>query len=139
MKEKKQSAVEQLRESINLLEVRQKEQGVELKNQFSVSYESLKPINLLRSSIRDLSNSTELKNHLAESILSILSGYLAQRVIIRSSKNPFRRIMGAFIQMGTTSLMAKNIDFLKDLLLIQIDRVTGFFENRKIQQEQEEL
>ena len=132
MKDKKQDSVEKLREMIDKLEVQQEEHGRELKNQLLISYESLKPLNLLKSSINDISNSVELKNGMIDSIISILSGYLTRRIIIRTSKNPIKRIMASFIQMGATSLIAKNIDFIKDLLYLQIDRLSNFIENRKV-------
>ena len=136
MKEKKRDSVEKLNEMISQLEVRQEEQGRELKEQLLISYESLKPLNLIKSSIKDLSNS-ELKDGLVDSVLSILSGYITQRLIIRKSKNPLKRIIASFIQIGATKLIAKNIDLIKDLLYLQIDRVANFVERKKIKQEEE--
>jgi hypothetical protein len=138
MKDKKQDSVEKLCEMIGKLEVQQEKHGRELKDQLLISYESLKPLNLLKSSIKDLSDSVELKNGMVDSIISILSGYLTQRIIIRTSKNPIKRIMASFIQMGATSLVAKNIDFIKNLLYLQIDRLSNFIESRKVEEKDED-
>ena len=60
----KQTAVESLKESIRLLEIQQAEEGKILKEQFKATYESLKLVNLVKSSLADLTNSVEIKNNL---------------------------------------------------------------------------
>ena len=134
MKEKRQDSIDRLREMISELEVKQEEHGKELKEQLLISYESLKPLNLLKSSIMDLSSSSELKNSVVDNILSILSGYLTQKLIIRASGNPIKRITASLIQIGVTKLIAKNMDFLRDLSLVMVDRLSSFVESRRIRQ-----
>ena len=131
MKEKKQDSINRLHEMISQLEEKQEEQGKELKEQLLISYESLKPLNLLKSSIIDLSSSSELKNSVVDNILSIMSGYLTQKLIIRTSGNPFKRITASLIQLGVTKLIAKNMDFLRDLSLVMVDRLSSFVESRR--------
>lgn len=117
---KKKSAVESLRESIRILEIRQEEEGKALKEQFKITYESLKPVNLIKSSIADLANSSELKNNLFESLVSILTGYLSKKLVTSKNSNPFIKILGAVLQFGVTSLIARNAEtiriYLSDLL-----------------------
>lgn len=68
----KQSAVDSLKESIRLLEIRQAEEGHILKEQFRVTYESLKPANLIKNSLKEITGSAEVKNGLFETIVSIV-------------------------------------------------------------------
>lgn len=118
----KQSAVDSLKESIRLLEIRQAEEGQALKEQFRITFESLKPVNLIKSSINELTGSAEIKNSLFETIVSILTGYLTKKMMVSSKSNPFMKILGAVLQFGVTSLVAKNAESIRNYIMDLIDR-----------------
>lgn len=118
----KQSAVDSLKESIRLLEIRQTEERKALEDQLRLSYESLKPINLIKSSLKEFTNSVELKNGLFETIVSIMSGYLTQKLVLNSKSSTFMKIIGAVLQFGVTSVVAKNADTIRDFVNDLIDR-----------------
>jgi hypothetical protein len=117
-----QTAAEKLKESIRLLEIRQAEEGKELKEQFKATYESLKLVNLVKSSLKELTDSVEIKNNLFESIVSIVTGYLTKKLMISSTSNPFKKILGALIQLGVTNLVAKNAETIRIYITELIDR-----------------
>ena len=119
----KQNAVTSLRESIYFLEIRQAEEGKILKEQFKITYESLKPVNLIKSSIQELANSVEIKNNLFETVVSILTGYLTKKIMVNSKSNPIMKIFGAFLQYGVTSLISKNAENIRILISDLIDRI----------------
>jgi hypothetical protein len=119
----KQTAVESLKESIRLLEIRQTEEGEQLKAQFKVTYESLKLVNLVKSSLKELTESVEIKNNLFESIVSIATGYLTKKLMVSSSSNPFKKILGVLIQLGVTNLVAKNAETIRIYITEFIDRL----------------
>jgi len=116
----KQSAVDSLKESIRMLEIRQAEEGKILKEQFKITYESLKPVNLIKSSMKELVNSTEIKNSLFEAIVSVVSGYLTKKFIVRSKSNIFMKLLGVLLQFGVTNVVSKNSEtirtFISDLI-----------------------
>jgi len=118
----KQTAVESLKESIRLLEIQQAEEGKILKEQFKITYESLKLVNLVKSSLKELTDSVEIKNSLFESIVSIVTGYLTKKLMISSNSNPFKKILGALIQLGVTNLVAKNAETIRIYITELIDR-----------------
>ncbi|MBA4409499.1 MAG: hypothetical protein Q8S54_07920 [Bacteroidota bacterium] len=119
----KQSASDSLKESIRLLEIRQEEEGRELKEQFRATYESLKPINLLKISLKELAGSAEIKNTLFETVVSILTGYLTKKMMVGSKSNPLLKILGALLQFGVTSLVAKNAESIRNFISDLIDRL----------------
>ena len=119
----KQSAVDSLKESIRLLEIRQAEEGLALKIQFKETFESLKPVNLIKNTINDLTNSVEIKNSLFETIVSILTGYLTKKMMVSSNSNPFMKILGAILQFGVTSLVAKNAVSIRNFISDLIDKL----------------
>ena len=117
-----QTASEKLKESIRLLEIQQAEEGKILKEQFKATYESLKLVNLVKSSLKELTDSVEIKNSLFESIVSIVTGYLTKKLMISSKSNPFKKILGALIQLGVTNLVAKNAETIRIYITEFIDR-----------------
>ena len=118
----KQNAVHSLKESIRLLENRQVKEGKILKEQFRITYESLKPVNLIKSSMKEIASSLEIKNSIFETIVSIVSGYLTQKLIVSSKGNVFNRILGALMQFGVTILISKNPEDVRSFFSNLVDR-----------------
>lgn len=119
----KPSATESLKESIRLLEIRQAEEGKQLKTQVKEVYESLKPVNLVKNSLKEMAESTELTGSLIETIAALFSGYLANKVVAGSKKGMFARILGLFLQFGVTKLVANHADTIRDFVSEWIDRL----------------
>ena len=118
-----QTATERLKESIRLLELKQQEEGKILKEQLKITYESLKPVNLIKSSLKEITTSVEIKNDLLGAIMSILSGYFAKRMVAGSNSNVFIKVLGALLQFGVTGLIAKNADAIRSFLSTLIDKM----------------
>jgi hypothetical protein len=118
----KQTAKETLKESIRLLEIRQAEEGEQLKEQFKITYESLKLVNLVKSSLKELTDSVEIKNNLFESIVSVFTGYITKKLMISSNGNVFKKILGLVVQLGVTNLVAKNAEIIRIYITEFIDR-----------------
>ncbi len=99
---------EALRVAIIKLETRQLSEDKLLKDQFYITYVSLKPVNVLRTAINEFLTLSDLKEPLIETTAGIITGYLSRILIIRNSKNPFIRLAGIFAQYGITNLISKN-------------------------------
>jgi hypothetical protein len=109
----KQNAVDSLKESIRILEIRQAQERIILKEQFIITYESLKPINLIKNSAKELAHSAEIKNSLFETVVYILSGYLTKKLIINSKSGTFMKLFGALLQFGITRALANNAETIQ--------------------------
>lgn len=121
----KQNAIESLKESIRLLEIRQAEEGQQLREQFKITYESLKPINLIKNSLNDIVNSAEIKNSLFETVVSLVSGYLTQKFIVNSKSNVFVKLFGVLMQFGITNLVSKNAETIRTFIANLVERFTN--------------
>ena len=119
----KQKPVDSLRESIRLLEIRQAEEGQILKEQFKRTYESLKLVNLVKSSLKELTDSSEIKNSLFESIISIFTGYLTEKVMIHSKSSPVMKIISKILQFGVTKLVSNYAETIRIFISDQIDKL----------------
>ena len=116
------TAKEKLRDSIRQLEIQQAREGEELKAQFKATYESLKLVNLVKSSLKEVTESVEIKNTLFESIISVVSGYLSRKLMVNKNSNPFLKIVGLVMQFGITNLVAKNAEVIRMYVTELIDK-----------------
>jgi len=132
----KQNAIGSLKESIRLLEMRQAEEGKVFREQFQITYESLKPVSLIKSSVKELVSFVEMRAGLLETIVSMLSGYFTQKMVIRS-RNPLMKIFMNFLQLGITGVVDKSIESIRNFIAGQINRFFGFV-GEKVPQTQEE-
>ena len=119
----KTKASEALSRSILVLEQSQTEQGKLLKEQMEATYESLKPINILRKMIPEIAGPSELKDDLVQTATGLISGYVSRKLLVRSSKNPILRLAGVFVQYGVTNFVANNSDSIKAVGLQLINKL----------------
>lgn len=117
-----QNAVEALRESIRLLEIRQVEEGKILKDQFIITYESLKPVNFIKNTLKEITGSSELKGNLFESISALLTGFITRKILVSSKSNFLKKIMGLIVQFGISNLVSRNADTIRTFLSGVIDK-----------------
>ena len=99
-----------------------------LKDQLHTSYESLKPVNLIKSTFKEFTSSADTKNDLFGSALSLGIGFVAKKVFVNSSHNRFRRVVGTLLQVAITNVVSKQSDHIKVLGENLIHR---FLKNRK--------
>lgn len=103
----------ELNAAILLLENKQTEEGFLLKEQFKITYEGLKPANLIRSTFKELVTAPDFKEDLLNTSISLAAGYFSKKLAIGSTNNPFKQILGSFLQMGVTSIVSKNSDDIR--------------------------
>ena len=121
------TSVKSLKRAIIALEHRQVAEELLLKKQFTATYESLKPINVLRKVINELLTFTELKEPILETITGIISGFITRILITRDSKNPLRRLAGLFLQYGVTNIISKNSKPILRIILSFLHKLAGSF------------
>ena len=97
-----------LKNAIQLLEVEQADKEQFLKEQFQQTYESLKPINLVKSTLKDITSSTFLKGSVLGTGMGLATGFLSKKIVVAGSGNIFRKLLGSIVQFGVTSIVAKN-------------------------------
>ena len=109
------SAIE-LKNAIQLLEVEQAIDEQLLKEQFYITYQSLKPINLLRNTIYEITNSTDLKDSLLGTAAGLVTGYVSRKIaMIGASGNLLRGLLGSVLQLGVTNVVSQNPDTIKSI------------------------
>jgi hypothetical protein len=101
--------------TISSLEKEQKIQGEQLKLDFMDAYESLKPANILKSTLKDLTTSAELRTNIITAGLSMAAGYLSTRILKGSNFKFLRRISALLIDYGVSNLL-RHPDAIKAII-----------------------
>jgi hypothetical protein len=130
------NSIKDLRETILELEIKQKEDERLLREQFMIAYERLKPINMIKNSVKDMITSPGLKDQLISSTIGLAAGYLTKKAVVGSTRHhPLKQILGAFLQMGVTNLVAQNSDGIPSRVA---NLISGFLSKRKANRKNEE-
>lgn len=107
---KKKDKRVQLANRIELLKAKQETDFIILKNQFEITYESLKPINLIKETFNEIKHNSEIKTNIFKTSLGILGGYISKKVLFGNSNNPFKKISGNVLQYIITNLITNKVE-----------------------------
>jgi hypothetical protein len=107
---------EELRNAIQLLEAEQAVKQQLLKEQFSITYESLKPINILRRTVKEISSSPDLIDNLLGTSMGIASGFITKKLFVGTSDSTIKRLFGSLLQMGVAKLVTSNSEAIRSFI-----------------------
>lgn len=112
---KTQNPDERLREAILQLEIRQATERKMLKEQFHLAYESIKPVNLIKSTLEDISSSTTVKGQMVDAMIGLSIGFLSKLIFVGVSKNPLKKLAGNALMIAITNAVVKNPEAIKKI------------------------
>lgn len=97
-----------LRTAIIELENKQAEEGRLLKEQFHLVYESIKPLNLIKSTFKEAVGSKDLKDDVINTSVGLTAGYITKAVFEGVTRGPLRKVLGTALMFGIKTIVAKN-------------------------------
>jgi hypothetical protein len=104
---------ELLTEKIIALQTLQASQFDALKQQFEITYQSLRPINLLKNTLHEATTSPEIKDNLLNNVIGITTGYLSKKVFTGTSHNPLIKLTGSLLQFTIANVVSQHPDTIK--------------------------
>ena len=110
---KKITTLIELKEEILLLEAEHTNNTIALKEEFKLTYYSLKPLNLIKDTLKELTTVPDFKLGLVNSTIGIGAGYVAKKAVIGTTQNPIKKLLGTLLQVGITGIVSKNGDGIK--------------------------
>ncbi len=103
----------ELKAAIKLLEQQKIIEKQILTQQFHVTYESLKPINILKNSLNKVINSPGTSDNLIDTSMSLGAGILSKKLLVGKSAGIIKKILGFVLEFGVAGLVSKNADVIK--------------------------
>jgi hypothetical protein len=103
------NATETLDERILMLEGRKAYEFEQLKDQWHTTYESLKPVNLIKSAFHEVSTSPEVKHNLVGNLVGLATGYVSKKILFGSTHNPISKLAAGIVQFAVTNIVGKKV------------------------------
>lgn len=106
----------ELREEIRLLENKRETQLELIKEDFSMVVESLRPSNIIKSSVSNIVSSPRAFRNILMAVGGIAVAYITRKKLVRTNQNPVRKILITIIQAGVASLLSVKAQDIKEKL-----------------------
>lgn len=97
-----------LKNDIQLLELKHAMKGEQLKEQAYLTLDNLKPLNLLRNTLNDAASSPHLIDNVIGTATGLATGYISKVALVGGSGSLVRRLFGAVLQLGVTTIVAQH-------------------------------
>src|SRR5689334_17169242 len=104
----KPTAKETLQQAIVLLQAKQEAEWQLLKIQLDEAWQSIQPVNVIRSTVHQLATSPGIKNDLLQFAVVKTTDYLSKKVLVKKSGNPLKKILGAALEFVAGALVTKH-------------------------------
>lgn len=78
-----------------------------LKEQFKVTYDSLKPAAIIKDVFHNITTTPDIKDNIVSSAIGLSTGILGNKLLVGSSHSPVRKVMGNVLQFAVTNLVSK--------------------------------
>lgn len=118
-----------LKKAIQLLEAEHAANGKQLKAHFYAAYETFKPVNLLRNTLKSITSSPNMLDNVLGTTLGLAAGF-ASNLLFKGMAGPaLRKVISPVLQTGVTSFVAKNTGSLKSMGEMALLRI---FRNKRV-------
>jgi hypothetical protein len=109
------TSTEELNAAILQLENRQMIQEQLLKEQLQFVYTSLKPINIIKNTIREAISSTEIHDDIIEYLGNLAADYVTELFTKGSSGNFVKKYLGQILHYGITAIIKLNTKTIRSI------------------------
>jgi len=123
--------IEDLEKAIIELEAIHAQEEALLIEQYKLSKEKLKPVQLIKNTFQELFSARDFRKDLTNTSIGLVTGYFSRKFAIGASSKPLVKFFGGILQMGITSMVTQNGDEIRAKLHSLISRFT----NRKTKPE----
>jgi hypothetical protein len=107
------TTAEELKVAIQFLEIEQSEKLQILKEQIMVTYDSLKPANLIKRAVNDITSSPDLLENLFGSAIGLTTGFISKKILVGGTGNLIRKLFGTLLQFAVTNIVIRHPDAIK--------------------------
>ncbi len=105
----------ELKEKIAFLKNKQTEDFIILKQQYDLTVDSFKPMNLIKSATQYFISSPDLKSNLISGAIGLGTNYLTKNILNENSVNPVKRVLGKVLKFGLKKFVGKSRQKSEDI------------------------
>lgn len=123
---------ESLNTNISLLEQKRAADLNALKEQLRMTGESMKPRNLIKDVMRDITGSHQFRSVLIKAALGIALGIVAKKLVTSQNHNKKHRALGNALQYGISFLAAERNNLIKSAGMYAANHVIQSIRERRM-------
>jgi|ERR1035437_3782309 hypothetical protein len=112
---KKSDAGALLKQLIHEKETEHFIEGKLLREHFHRTYESLKPLNIIKNTFKEMISVPDLKTNVVNAAIGITTGFVVKKVFTGKSHNPLTKLFGIILEIVVASKVTKNADEIKSI------------------------
>jgi hypothetical protein len=112
-----------LKNAIKQLEYEQASEWILLKKQFFISYESMKPINVIKSTFKEMVLAPDLKTNIINTAIGVTTGFLTKKILIGKTHNHLTKLLGIIVEMVVANKITKNAGEIKAIGSIILKKI----------------
>lgn len=106
---------ERLQQAIAELETKRNVQGALVSEQFQQLRQQLQPVNLIKTVVRDLFASPDVKTGVVDLAIGVTTGMIAKKVVVGQSHNLLTQLVGGAVQMIVTREVSQHPEGIKKM------------------------
>ena len=107
------TTVEELKAAIYKLEQEKAIKWELLREEFYLTYENLKPFNLIKNGLKEMTTSPQFLESIISTTLGLFTGNLSRKLVMGGSRSIIRNLLGSILQFGITREVANHPDAIK--------------------------
>lgn len=114
-----------LRENIAKLQVERSTKEELLQEELHEVYESLKPSNLIREAMRDITSSNAAVDGLLIPLIGMGVGHLVKRVVVGNSENASRQAIGEAVETSVVNVIVQHPEEIRAVGVFLVRFILG--------------
>lgn len=79
-----------------------------LKEQFHIAYESVKPVNLIKNLVHDITSSPEIKEDILGNIMGLATGFISKKLMVNKDSGTIKKLFGTVVQFAIGNMVSKH-------------------------------
>lgn len=97
----------EIESKITFLKAKQESDFEDLHNQYLITIESIKPLNLIKSASKSLIEAPNLKANLINGAIGFGVNYFSKNLVNENSANPVKRVLGKVLKFAIKNFIGK--------------------------------
>ena len=102
----------ELKKAIERLKIKNEEQKLLIRHDFNTAIESLTPSGLLKSAAKNIAANPDIATSAVGTTLAVGAGVLSKKIIMGSSKNIFKNLLGTVVEFAVIGGFRKNAEII---------------------------
>lgn len=117
--------------AIQALELDRERELHNLKEGVQDLYQSVRPVNLIKHTVQEITSSPDLKEKLLLVGVAIAAGHVSKLLYQSTSKSPLKKLIGAALQFGVTNIITHKPELMSKIGHTALNVVKAMASNSK--------